>query len=194
MRSINRGEAGLPRSFQTTSNTRLRVVLEMTGHVLVLNRDYGAITICSVRRAFVLVLLQKAELVHARADRMLRSPNTEYPWPSIIRLIRYVHFPYRKVMLSRTNIHRRDAHRCQYCGGHDRLTIDHIIPKSRGGRETWDNLVSACVPCNNRKGDRTPEEAKMFLRRKPFRPSHVMFIRDYVEILDDGWKPYLFIS
>jgi 5-methylcytosine-specific restriction endonuclease McrA len=166
----------------------------MSGHVLVLNQDYGAMTICSVRRAFVLVLLQKAELVHAREDIMLRSPSSEYPWPSIIRLKRYVRFPYRKVMLSRPNIHRRDGHRCQYCGCRDRLTIDHIIPKSRGGRDTWDNLVSACIPCNNKKGDRTPDEAAMPLRRKPYRPSHVMFIRDYVGTLDEGWKPYLFIS
>ena len=104
----------------------------MSGHVLVLNQDYGAMTICSVRRAFCLVLLQKADLVHAREDRMLRSPSSEYPWPSIIRLRRYVQFPYRKVMLSRANIHRRDGQRCQYCGRKDRLTIDHITPKYGG--------------------------------------------------------------
>jgi 5-methylcytosine-specific restriction endonuclease McrA len=166
----------------------------MSGHVLVLNQDYGAITICSVRRAFILVLLKKAELVHARDDRVLRSPSSEYPWPSIIRLKQYASFPYRKVMLSRANVHRRDGGLCQYCGKRDRLTIDHIMPKSRGGRDTWDNLASACVLCNNRKGDRTPEEAEMSLMRKPFRPSHVMFIRDYVGNLDEGWKPYLFIT
>lgn len=166
----------------------------MSGHVLVLNQDYGAITICSVRRAFVLVLLQKAELVASDGGRMLRSPTREYDWPSIIRLKRFVPFPYRKVMLSRANVHRRDGHRCQYCGKRDRLTIDHVVPKSRGGRDTWENLVSACVPCNNKKGDRTPDEASMPLLRLPFRPSHVMFIRDYVGTLEDAWKPYLFIS
>lgn len=166
----------------------------MNGHVLVLNQDYGAMTICSVRRAFVLVLMHKADLVNERKDRRLRSPNTDFPWPTIIRLRRYVQFPYRRVIMSRANVHRRDGQRCQYCGRKERLTIDHIHPKSRGGHDTWENLVSACVPCNNRKGDRTPEEAHMPLIRKPFRPSHVMFIRDYVGNLDDDWKPYLFLA
>ena len=97
-------------------------------------------------------------------------------------------------MLSRKNVLRRDRHRCQYCRSNDRLTIDHVIPKSRGGKDTWENLVAACVPCNNRKGSRTPEEAGMPLLRKPFRPSHVMFIRDYIGRLDDKWKPYLFLA
>ena len=68
------------------------------------------------------------------------------------------------------------------------------MPKSRGGRDTWENLVAACVPCNNRKGSRTPEEARLVLRRKPFRPSYVMFIRDFVGTVDEGWKPYLFLA
>ncbi|MEM1271743.1 MAG: HNH endonuclease [Bacteroidota bacterium] len=166
----------------------------MNGHVLVLNQDYRAITICSVRRAVVLVLLGKAELVEARMDRELHSPTRVLPWPSIIRLRRYIRVPYRRIMLSRQNVLRRDAGRCQYCGVHDRLTIDHVQPKSRGGKDTWENLVAACVPCNNRKGNRTPEEAGMPLRRKPFRPSHVMFIRDYVGNVEDTWKPYLFLA
>ena len=70
----------------------------------------------------------------------------------------------------------------------------HVTPKSRGGRDVWENLVAACVPCNNRKGNHTPEEARMTLRRKPFRPSYVMFIRDFVEQMDDRWKPYLFLA
>jgi 5-methylcytosine-specific restriction endonuclease McrA len=166
----------------------------MNGHVLVLNQDYGAITVCSVRRAFVLVLMQKAELVEAISERFIRSPSSRYPWPSIIRLKRYVPIPFRRVMLSRANVHRRDRHQCQYCGRRDKLTIDHVVPKSRGGRDAWDNLVTACVPCNNKKGNRTPDEAGIVLRRRPFRPSHVMYIRDYVGTLDDSWKPYLFLS
>lgn len=166
----------------------------LRGHVLVLNQDYRALSVCSVERAVVLLFLRKVELVHARDDRMLHSARAQHPWPSIIRLKAYVHVPYKRIMLSRKNVFRRDGHRCQYCRSTDRLTIDHVLPKSRGGKDTWENLVAACVPCNNRKGNRTPVEAEMPLLRKPFRPSHVMFIRDYIGRLDDQWKPYLYLA
>jgi 5-methylcytosine-specific restriction endonuclease McrA len=166
----------------------------MTGHVLVLNQDYRALTITSVQRAIVLVLLQKAELVEAEDGRFVRSPSMHVPWPSIVRLKAFVRVPYKRIMLTRKNVMRRDRGRCQYCGSRDRLTIDHVLPKSRGGKDTWENLVAACVPCNNRKGDRTPEEAGYELARKPFRPSYVMYIRDFVGTMDDTWKPYLFLS
>lgn len=166
----------------------------MTGHVLVLNQDYRALTVCSVERATVLVLLQKADLVEAESGRWIRSPSLRLPWPSIVRLRAYVSIPFKRITLTRRNVMRRDRSRCQYCGHRDRLTIDHVLPRSRGGRDTWDNLVTACVPCNNRKGNRTPDEAGMRLRTRPFRPSHVMYIRDYVGALDDTWKPYLFLS
>lgn len=165
-----------------------------SGHVLVLNQDYRAITITNVQRAIVLVLLQKAELVVAEDNRFVHSPTTSVPWPSIVRLKRYVHVPYKRIMLTRRNVFRRDQDRCQYCGVRDKLTIDHVVPKSRGGRDTWENLVAACVPCNNRKGNRTPEEAGFTLSRTPFRPSYVMYIRDFVGSMDDTWKPYLFLS
>ncbi len=166
----------------------------MTGHVLVLNQDYQALSITSVQRAIVLVLLHKAEMVEAEALRFVRSPSCQIPWPSIVRLKAYVRVPYKRILLTRKNVIRRDSSRCQYCGGRDRLTIDHVLPKSRGGRDAWDNLVAACVPCNNRKGSMTPTEAGMNLDRAPFRPSYVMYIRDYVGSLDDTWKPYLFLS
>lgn len=166
----------------------------MTGHVLVLNQDYRALTITSVQRATVLVLLQKAELVESETGRFVRSPNLQIPWPSIVRLKAYIRVPYKKIMITRKNILRRDRHRCQYCNSRDQLTIDHVFPKSRGGKDTWENLVAACIPCNNRKGNQTPAEAVMKLSRKPFRPSYVMYIRDFVGSLDDTWKPYLFLS
>ncbi len=166
----------------------------MTGHVLVLNNDYRALTICSVERAVVLVILQKAELVESLPDRFVRSPSTQFPWPSIVRLRGYVTVPYKRIMISRKNILRRDRFRCQYCSSREQLTIDHVLPKSRGGRDAWENLVTACTPCNNRKGNRTPDEAGMALIRKPYRPSHVMFIRDYIGNLNDAWKPYLFLK
>ena len=166
----------------------------MNGHVLVLNNDYRALTTCSVERAVVLVFLQKAELVESIPDRYVRSPTTRYPFPSIVRLRTYVRVPYKRVMITRKNILRRDRFRCQYCGCREKLTVDHVKPRSQGGRDTWENLVTACTPCNNKKGNRRPEEAAMPLFRKPYRPSHVMFIRDYIGILHEAWKPYLFLK
>lgn len=166
----------------------------MTGHVLVLNQDFSALTICSVQRAVVLIHLRKAEAVEVREGSFIRSTSTRFPWPSVVRLKGYVRVPYRRILLSRKNVLRRDGLRCQYCGNRDSLTVDHVYPKSRGGPDTWENLVAACVPCNNRKGNRTPDEANMKLRRRPFRPSHVMFIRDYVGNLEEKWKPYLFLA
>ena len=165
----------------------------MKTHVLVLNHDYSALTICTVRRAVVLVHLKKAELVESIPDLFFRSPSTKFPCPSIVRLRGYVRIPYRNIMLSRKNVLRRDGHRCQYCNRRESLTVDHVLPKSRGGKDRWTNLVAACNSCNNKKGDRTPEEANMPLRRKPFRPSHVMFIRDFMGSLEEAWKPYLFL-
>ncbi len=166
----------------------------MNGHVLVLNQDYSALTVCSVERAIVLLYLQKVHLVESVPDRYVRSPSTHVPWPSIIRLKGYVRIPYKRVMLTRKNVLRRDGNVCQYCGDRRRMTLDHVLPKSRGGKDTWENLVAACVPCNNRKGDRLPDEAGMTLKRTPFRPSYVMFLRDFVGTVKETWKPYLFLA
>lgn len=165
----------------------------MTGHVLVLNQDYSPIGTCNVQRAITLVFLRKADLISDHPDRKLRSSDEAYEWPSVIRLKRYVHLPYRSVILSRKNVLRRDGFRCQYCGSSHAITIDHVLPKSRGGPDTWENLVAACIPCNNKKGSRTPEEAGLKLRNKPYRPSHISFIRDSLGPLEEAWKPYLFM-
>ena len=169
-------------------------LLLMNGHVLVLNQDYSALTVCSVERAVVLMHLQKVHLVEAADGRQIRSPSVEMPWPSIVRLKQYANVPYKRVMLSRKIVLKRDQNTCHYCGAQTNLTIDHVVPKSRGGRDTWENLVAACVTCNNQKGDSTPDEAGMELARRPFRPSYVMFLRDFAGEIEDTWKPYLFLS
>ena len=90
---------------------------------------------------------------------------------------------------------KRDGHKCAYCGRADLpLTLDHVIPRSKGGDDSWENLVAACLPCNNRKGDRTPEESHLKLKVKPYTPSHIMFIKNNAGRLDDSWKQYLFQS
>jgi len=159
--------------------------------VLVLNADYSAISLCTVPKAFLLVYLEKAELVAENKRLALRSVGQQFPFPSVIRLNRYVNVPYKNVVLNRQNIFRRDGHKCVYCGSHEDLTLDHVVPKSRGGRTSWDNLVSACRRCNARKGDYTPEEAYMKMAKKPYQPSFISFIRDLVGTVESDWEPFL---
>lgn len=127
--------------------------------------------------------------------KSIHSITKTFPWPSVIRLKRYISVPYQNIILTRRNILKRDGHKCAYCGRGDLpFTIDHIVPKSKGGEDTWENLVTACLPCNNKKGNRTPEEASMKLRIKPYKPNHILFLLNSVNHIDNAWKPYLFIS
>jgi len=163
----------------------------MARKVLVLNQDYRVLTVCSVHRAFLLVYAEKAELVNNSKNAFLRTVNAAYPIPSIIRLQDYVKVPYKGVVMSRQNIFKRDGHFCQYCKAKGELTLDHVMPRSRGGLTTWENLITACKPCNSRKGDFTPEEANMPLLRKPYKPSFFIFLRDFSGTIDDEWLIYL---
>ncbi|TRZ65985.1 HNH endonuclease [bacterium] len=165
----------------------------MNGKVLVLNQNYEPITVCNVRRAVILAFLGKAEIVSRSQDKIIRTVYRCFEYPSIVRLSIFVRVPYKKIILSRKNILRRDNHRCQYCGSTQNLTIDHIIPKSKGGDDTWENLVTACIRCNNKKGNRTPEESNMVLRVRPKKPSHITFIKNFAGEFDDNWKPYLYM-
>jgi 5-methylcytosine-specific restriction endonuclease McrA len=163
----------------------------MNGRALVLNMDYSPISICTIQRAFLLVFLQKAELLRENEAHIIRTIDKHYPMPSVIKLKKYVHVPYKGVILSRENIFRRDSFECQYCGTKKELTLDHVIPKAKGGSTTWNNLVTACKQCNSKKGDFSPEEAGLELKMKPFRPSYVMFIRDFSGYSYDEWLPFL---
>jgi len=163
--------------------------------VLILNQSYEPISVCSAKKALLMLLLTKAELIAQKEGRYLRSPRFTFPFPSVIRLLKYYRVPYRIIELSRKNILRRDNYVCQYCGKKTKtLTIDHVIPKSRGGSARWDNLVAACVKCNNKKGSRTPEEAKMPLLRKPRKPNHIMFLKQYMGDVENTWRPFLFMD
>ncbi len=162
--------------------------------VLVLNQDYSPISVCSVERAFLLLYLDKAELIHKAEDVELRSVNASYPMPSVIRLQRYIVIPFKRVMLSRQNLFKRDGNSCQYCGSTKDLTLDHVLPKSKGGQSTWTNLTTACKRCNSIKGDKTPEEANMPLKKEPFKPSYIMFVRNFSGFTSKEWLKYLSVN
>jgi 5-methylcytosine-specific restriction endonuclease McrA len=160
--------------------------------VLVLNASYEPLNVTTVRRAHVLVFKGKAEVIE-ELQQNLHSATDTYPWPHVIRLVAYVRVP-RAVQrkISRRALFARDGWRCVYCGdGHGRLTLDHVVPRSRGGQSVWENVVTACAPCNHRKGDRTLEEARMELRMQPRAPAPVLFIHLAAPKIPDGWRTYL---
>ncbi len=162
--------------------------------VLVLNQNYEPLSVCNVKRAIILVYLGKAEIIEQDSVR-LKAAAWSIHMPLVVRLFLYVSVPHKKVILSRKNIIKRDNHQCQYCGSRlGPMTVDHIVPKKMGGTESWENLVCACVTCNNKKGNRTPEQAGIRLMRIPSKPTHLMFIQHFVGIRSDKWKPYLFMS
>ena len=138
--------------------------------VLVLNQNYEPLNICNVRRAIVLVIDGKAEVLE-QYELALRSASVEFPFPSVIRLVYMIKRPRPKVKLTRKEIFIRDDYTCQYCGRRTAdLTIDHIHPRSKSGPHSWENLVSACRSCNHRKGGKSLQEARMQLKRPPFEP------------------------
>ena len=162
--------------------------------VLVLNQSYEPLNICRVRRAVVLLYRGKAEMLE-NGSGFIRSSNGEFPVPSVIRLSFMVKRPYRTgIKLTRLEVFKRDHYICQYCNRESRqLTLDHVIPRYRDGQHTWENVVSACVPCNRRKAGRTPQEARMRLIRLPSRPSGSPFFNIPYRYLQtqNEWRKYL---
>ncbi len=162
--------------------------------VLVLNATYEPLNIVSVRRAIVLLLKEKAEVLEATED-YIRSQYLTLPVPSVIRLVYYVRVPRRMgIPLSRRTVLMRDGYTCQYCGAQpprSALTIDHVIPKMRGGETVWSNVVCACKACNQRKGSRTPAEAYMQLQNRPGRPKYVAFVLVSQAATYECWRKYV---
>lgn len=151
--------------------------------VLVLNQNYEPLNVCNTRRALVLIDGGKAEVLE-HGDAPIRTPSRCFPRPSVIRLVYMIKRPRPRVRLTRREVFVRDRHTCQYCGTRSRdLTLDHVLPRHRGGHHSWENLVSACRTCNHRKGGRTPEEARMLLRHAPFEPhaSSFSMLHPYLE-------------
>jgi 5-methylcytosine-specific restriction endonuclease McrA len=174
----------------------------MPGHnglhrpVLVLNASYEPINVCAARRALVLVLKGVAA-AEEHSPSLVHSARQSLPLPSVIRLLEYRRIPRQTRALSRKSILMRDRYTCQYCLTmlpSAELTLDHVVPRSRAGETAWENLVACCNPCNNRKGNRTPEEAGMKLARPP-RPFTLHTSRHLMRLLahsDDQWRKYLF--
>jgi 5-methylcytosine-specific restriction endonuclease McrA len=140
--------------------------------VLVLNFDYTPLNVTSLQRGFVLVDRGKAEVVKSD-ETPIHTTYSTFVRPLIIRLLKYINFRGRGFKVNRRGVFRRDKFECVYCGSPKELTIDHVLPRSRGGKNSWTNLVTCCQKCNLKKGNKTPEEARMLLRIKPSEPSYV---------------------
>lgn len=167
----------------------------MGQRVLVLNASYEPLQLVSVRRAVILLLQEKAEVVEA-ARQQLRARALSLDVPLVIRLVRYIRIPRRlKLPCSRRGVFARDRETCQYCGaqpGRAHLTMDHVVPRSQGGGTTWDNVVTACRDCNHRKGGRTPDQANMKLAVVPRQPQYVAFALLGELERHDVWRKYAF--
>ena len=173
----------------------------MTRKILLLNASYEPLGIIGVARAVRLVWKGAAEVVELDGTRVLRSPSFTFPAPSVIRLIAYIDVRGRqgRAMSKRTSILARDRFRCQYCGvkgNQFELTLDHILPRSRGGRTEADNLCAACKSCNQRKGDRTPDEARMPLLANPAALRYGLERSAMYHAAESRpeWRKYLFIE
>lgn len=162
--------------------------------VLVLNTNYSPLMICTARRAICLKYLEKVEILETYNDKV-HSPSISLNLPSIIKLRDFVHYNSMNVVMSRKNIMIRDKHTCQYCGSKtSSMTIDHIIPKHRGGNDNWENLITACQQCNKKKGNLSPEEAKMSLNRQPRKPNRIHYFQQFINHDQTAWRPYLFLD
>ena len=163
--------------------------------VLVLNASYEPLRIISVRRAIILLLQQKAELIEA-ATQQLRTQGASFAVPLVVRLVRYIAIPrHRQPPCSRRGVLARDRETCQYCGtqpGRAHLTIDHVLPRAHGGTTSWENIVAACAVCNHRKANRTPQQAGMVLACMPRRPSYVAFTLLGTLERHETWQKYAY--
>ena len=151
---------------------------------LILNASAEPLSFIPVRRAIVLVLKEKAEIIEEHVDRRFRSANREMPYPLVIRLVKYVQIPRRwRGVVTNPILFARDHHACQYCGRHksellrkERLTREHVKPLSRGGTDTWDNVTTACSTCNHKKGNHLPFEVRMYPKSTPFEPRYIAIV------------------
>lgn len=166
----------------------------LSSAVLVLNANYSPMTVCTAKRAISLHFLDKIDIL-SNYEEKINSPSLSLELPSVIKIRTYIKNNNMAVEISRKNILARDNYKCQYCGKQSNsLTVDHVLPKSRNGQDTWENLVAACKNCNQLKGEKTPEEAKMPLLKKPKRPNRIHYFQRLVKDKQADWRPYLFME
>lgn len=163
--------------------------------VLLLNQDYSPLKITSLKRGFKLVFKGKAEVIHYDELKPIITDVKNYVRPTIIRLLRYISLPYRKIPLTRDNIYKRDDYKCIYCNTSRSLTLDHVIPRSKGGNNEWDNLVTCCHSCNVYKGGKSVDEflniTGFKMRHKPYKPNYLQFLSIMNSGMKDEWITYL---
>ena len=166
----------------------------LSSAVLVLNANYSPMTVCTAKRAISLYFLNKIDVL-SNYDDKISSPSLSLNLPSVIKIKTYIKNNNMAVEISRKNILARDGYKCQYCGTQSKaLTVDHVIPKFRNGLDSWENLVAACKNCNQIKGEKTPEEAKMPLLKKPKRPNRIHYFQRLFKKKQADWRPYLFME
>jgi 5-methylcytosine-specific restriction endonuclease McrA len=160
--------------------------------VLVLNATYEPINVCTVKRAVVLLLKEKAEMIE-RSEWQLHSASAEMSRPMVIRLVSYVRIPRdtHRRKITRRAVFARDDWTCQYCGSRSNLTVDHVIPRSKGGSSDWENIVASCAPCNRRKGNTLLRHSDMVLRKVPTAPNPHVFIQVASPTIPGPWRTYL---
>jgi 5-methylcytosine-specific restriction endonuclease McrA len=168
----------------------------MVGSVLLLNATFEPVSVISLQRAIILLLKEKAEVIEA-AETRFRSERMSLPVPVVIRLVYFVRIPNRlSIPISRRTVLARDNYTCQYCGSQparSELTVDHVFPRSRGGKQSWDNVVTACKRCNTRKGSRSLQEAGLILRSRPEKPRFLALVL-FSSANDESrlrWRKYL---
>ena len=162
--------------------------------VLLLNQSYQPLMTLGAKRAIILSFTEKVEVLE-RYKETINSVNLSIFVPSVIRLKDYVRFNKKNIPLNRRNILKRDNHICQYCNSKGKfMTVDHVLPKDKGGCDLWENLVAACVPCNTKKGNKLLKDINMVLLRKPKKPSFLFNIQNDLSNSQNSWKPYLFMK
>ncbi len=162
--------------------------------VLLLNQSYEPVMVVGAKRAIILLLSEKVDSIESYKEKV-HSAYLSIPLPSVIRLKKYAKIRKKEIVVSKKNILKRDNYICQYCGIQSvPMTIDHIISKNKGGLDTWDNLVAACVECNAYKGSKSLDESNMKLLKIPRKPSVILYLQKYVKQFQDSWRPYLFMK
>ncbi len=162
--------------------------------VLLLNQSYQPLMTVGAKRAIILSFTDKVEVLERYVDQV-HSVSLSIFVPSVLRLKDYVKFNQKRIPLSRKNILKRDGHVCQYCDSKTNfMTVDHIVPKDKGGGDSWENLVAACIPCNTKKGNKLLKDINMNLLKKPKAPSILFNLQNDLSNAQNSWKPYLFMK